>query len=76
MSLSLHWRPTGDWKDTGLQGRIRDRYLGVGPALLTRDDMQYLTGYRDAAASEETRAAVAKLIDAIETHGEVEVSCR
>lgn len=74
MSLSLVWRPVGGWKDTGLQGKLRDRALG-GPHVWGADMVAFLMGYRENCGPTEQKA-IDGLIEAIQENGEIEVAAQ
>lgn len=70
MSTHLRWRPKGGGRtlDDDLKRYLRNRYGDPIKVILTRADLDYLTGLSDAYVTGAT-----KLIDAIEQYEEIEV---
>ena len=75
MSTHLYWRPLNpepgpDPLSVGMRAALARRIRGVIGETLSRDDLDWLSGIRDAGGSLTPEARA--LIDAIEAHGEIE----
>lgn len=74
MSTNLYWNPvlpeTGECLTLELKWALRKRYDGIDFVDMTLDctDISYLKGLKDAGLE-----GAQKLIDGIETHGEIRV---
>lgn len=75
MSTNVYWEPIGDARYLGkmIKEPLRKRYGSPLDVDLSRDDIPYLEGLRDACQAPNVAKELDDLLDLIAKHGRIRV---